>query len=344
MSSTNSKQVLWRVLGRILILLIVALCLIQSGNLVNFADLYGFLLILVGGVALVMTGFPGAEIALALRHAAGASGTDVEIKSSIHFWEAAARSFWILGVAYSVLILMIGFTAMATQPDSMELMMNSMARSLLATLYGVLLSVFSFIPCWKLMGKLQGRPPVPGAEQGLISSPHSGWGFGTVIGYILFFSVLASFLIVTIQKLSMPGLLWMGYRPAMLFVLGGALALMLFMGRSDTGPTPSTAFAGMGLIASLMGCIQMFFAMPVKAPHGIAQVAGALAFILSSCLTALLGIAIVSAPLEDRALRTGRVSAPSIFSRVSWYVFPLLALMFLALVFVVLTLPLSNPH
>jgi hypothetical protein len=107
----------------------------------------------------------------------------------------------------------------------------------------------------------------------------------------------------------------------------------------------STAFAAMGLIGSLMGCIQMLHAMTINGPSGIAHLAGALAFVLSSCLTALLGMVLVGAPSEDRAIRTGRIPRPPVLSRVSWYVFPLLALIFTVLVFVMLITPLTpGPH
>lgn len=56
--------------------------------------------------------------------------------------------------------------------------------------------------------------------------------------------------------------------------------------------------------------------------------------ILSSCLTALLAMVLLGAPLEDHAIRTGSVAAPSGFSRVSWYVFPLLAAIFQVLAFI----------
>ena len=310
----------------------------------NFVDPYGFLFVLVGGVALVMISFPGVEIGRALRHAVRTPANDAEIRASIHFWEAAGRGFWILGVSRSILNVTMGFAAMATQETaSLQPIMRFMAQSLVATFYGVLLAVICFIPCWKLMGKLQGRTLVPETEQGSISISRPGWRFGAAIGYVLFFSVLASFLTPAILKLPLPasGLL-MAYKPGMLLVLGGAIALMLFMGGSNSGSTLSTAFAGMGLIAYLMGCIQMLFGMTDPGPQGIAQVAGAIAFILSSCLTALLGMALVSAPLEDRAIRIGRVAAPSAFSRASWYVFPLLALMFLVLVFNVIITPICR--
>jgi hypothetical protein len=55
-------------------------------------------------------------------------------------------------------------------------------------------------------------------------------------------------------------------------------------------------------------------------------------------------MALVGAPLEDRTVRIGQVGALSAFSRVSWYVFPLLSLIFLILTFTMMIVPLSPPR
>jgi flagellar motor component MotA len=315
---------------------------VQLGRPATFVDPSGFLFVLVGGMALVMISFPGAEIGRAFRDAAAAPGNEADIRSSAHFWEAAGRGFWILGVLCSILNLKIGFVALATDPGGMQMITNKTAQSLLVGLYGILLAVICFIPSWKLMGKLQNQPMALAAEQGPLPIGRSGWRLGAVLGYVLFILVLVSFLVPNVLKLALPDMLWMGYRPGMLVVLGGTIALMLFMGGAGSRPMLSTAFAAMGLIGSLMGCIQMLHSMTISGPSGIASLAGALAFVLSSCFTALLGIAVAGAPVEDRAIRTGRVSAPSVLSRVAWYVFPLLALIFTVLVFVMLVTPLTH--
>lgn len=337
MSSTNSGKRFWRITGKILILLIVLAGAFQSGTPASYLDPYGFFFVVVGGAALVLISFPGAEIGRALRHAAGGSGSDPEMRNSVHFWEAAGRGFWILGGLRGILSIIIGFANLATvQVAGIPTIIPMLIRSLLSVFYGCLLSVICFIPCWKLMGKLQSRLSLSSAEpnDAVASIERPGWKFGTVIGYVIFLAALVS----TVQ-LSNPMMVWTVYRPSLLVVLGGTLALLLFMGGNNARLTPSAAFAGMGLIGTLMGFIQMLHGMAVPSPRGIGQVAGALAFVLSSCFTALLGMAVIGAPLEDRAIRTGQVDAPSAFSRVSWYVFPLLSLIFLVLVFTMIITP-----
>ena len=162
MSSTNSGETRFLILGRILVLVLVAAATIMSGKSANFFDPSGLLFVLAGGVALVMISFPGAEIRRALSHAAGFPGSDAEIRRSALFWEAAARGVWMLGVLRSILNLVI---AMADQAGGLRSVTNAMARSLLATFYGVLLAVVCFVPYWKLTGELQNRAPAPNAGE-----------------------------------------------------------------------------------------------------------------------------------------------------------------------------------
>jgi hypothetical protein len=151
MSSTNSGKRFLLIAGRILILLIVVIGALQSGTPASYIDSYGFLFVLVGGVALLMISFPGAEIWCAFRHAAGGSGNDAEIRNSAHFWEATGRGFWILGGLSSVLNIVIGFIGMRTMEVSgISSVIPILIRSLLSTFYGSLLAVICFVPCWKL--------------------------------------------------------------------------------------------------------------------------------------------------------------------------------------------------
>jgi hypothetical protein len=343
MSSTNAVKTVLSIAGRILLLLIVALGALQSGPLAGFLDSNGFIFVLVGGIALVIISYPGAEIWRALRLAAGGAGSDAEIRNSAHFWEAAGRAFWILGGLRGVLSMIMGFMNLRTvEIAGFQSILPMFIGSLLSIFYGSLLAVICFVPCWKLMGKLQNRLSAPDTERSdtASSSGLSSWRFGSVLGYVLFLAVLISTTRIHLNLLEA----WSVFRPPLLVVLGGTLALTLFVGGNSKRLTSSAAFAGMGLIGTLMGFIQMLHGMTQPTPQGIAQVAGAIAFVVFSCFTALLGMALIGAPLEDRAIRVGRISSPSAFSRVSWYVFPLLSLIFLVLVFINIIAPLPAPR
>jgi flagellar motor component MotA len=326
MAAMNTTKKYLMIPAWILLLAIVALGVVQSGRPSNLIDPSGFLFVLVGGIALAVISFSGAEIGRAFRNAMGASGNEADIRSSAHFWEAAGRGFWILGVVRSVLhLVMYLLAALRTQEfASVQLLIGEIAKYLLSPLYGILLAVICFIPCWKLIGKLQNRPPAHPGEQDRLSVGRTGWRFGVLFGYVLFFAVL----VLSFLKIEISTELLIALKPAMFVVVGGAIALILFTRGTGTGPTPSSAFAAMGLFGCLIGEMQMLFGISEGAP-GVGQVAGAFAFFISSCLTALFGMVLVSAPLEDRAIRTGRIASPSAFSRAAWYVFPLLALIFL---------------
>lgn len=343
MSSTNFGKKLLIIAGKILLLLLVVIGVLQSGAPAGYVDPYGFLFILVGGVALVLISFSGAEIWRAFRHASGGSGNDEERRHSAHFWEAAGRGFWILGGLSGVLSMILGFMGLrTTETASISSLIPILIRPLLSTFYGCLLAVICFVPCWKLLGMLPSRPLAPNPEHSepQLSSGRSGWRFMAVFGFVLFFAALvwSARAVLNLSEI------WPIYRSPLLVVLGGALVLMLFMGGNNQRLTSSAAFAGMGLIGSLMGFIQMLIGMTNPMPSGIAQVAGAIAFILFSCFTALLGMAIIGAPLEDRAISSERFRSPSAFSRVSWYVFPVLSLIFVVVVFINLFIPMPNPH
>jgi hypothetical protein len=67
------------------------------------------------------------------------------------------------------------------------------------------------------------------------------------------------------------------------------------------------------------------------------------ALILSSCFFALLGMVLVGAPLEDLAVKKPQSGRRSPMSRVAWYVFPLVALIFVVIAFVMVITPMQRP-
>jgi len=328
-----------------LLIVIVAMGALQLGPPASYIEPSGFFFVLIGGMALLMISFPGAVIRCAFRCAAGGSGSDAEIRTSTHFWEAAGRSFWILGGLNGVLNMFLCFMGMRTMGGSIaESSSNYLIPSLLSTFYGWLLAVICFVPCWKLLGIPQNRPPSADTEQNQmpVSVGRPGWRFRPLLGYILFLIVLV------LTNYDLPEMTdpdqWHAYGPSLFVVLGGAFSLILFTGVNNTKLTASAAFAGMGFIGTLMGFIQMLIGMTDTDSQGVGYIFNALVFVLFACLNALLGMALIGAPLEDRAVRTGRVKAPSAFSRVSWYVFPLLSLITLILVYIVMITPLLPDH
>jgi hypothetical protein len=338
MSFTNSGKHYLLIPAWILVLGLIAVGVIQSGNMAYYRDLAGFLYLLISGIALMLISFPVTEIGRAFLHAVKDPHDDVRIRNSIHFWEAAGRNFLIVGIIGSILHLMTFFNLAGHTRELLpshageyspflQTIVNEMAEYLLNALYGVIMAVLCFIIHWRLARKTQTSHSTLASEQKAISTRLSGWGFSAAIGYALFFFILIS----RFLKFYMPVPFLIMFKPALFLVLGGAIALKLLMQGSDSTPALSVAFAVMGVIGFLAGAVQL---------QG--HVAGAFAFILSSCLTALLGIALVSAPLEDRSIRTGRLAVPPTWSRVSWYVLPLLILILLLPILLVLFSPMAR--
>jgi len=233
MSSMSARKKYLLIPGWILILAIVALGVIQSGNPANLVDASGFLFVLVGGIALAMISFSGAEIRRALRDAAGTPAKEADFRFSALLWEAAGRGFWIVGVLRSILHLMMFFCSIATvEYGTWQLIIKELSRSLVSALYGLLLAVICFISCWKLTGRPLSRPLAPTGMQGPMSINHPGRRFGVAFGYVLFFSLLISCFL----KIPMPASLLIGLKPAFLVVLGGTIALMLFIGSKGIIP------------------------------------------------------------------------------------------------------------
>jgi TonB family protein len=340
MLSTNTTKSPLMVLGGILILALMAFAGIKSGHFSDFVNLYGFLFVLVGGIALILVGFSFEEIRCAFSHVTGASGNDAEIRRSIYFWEAAGRNFWMLGGLHCVLGIILGFDAMKTEENAgVSSVLGMMSRSLLDSFYGILLALICFIPCWKLIERLSSGLSDIKRDASIATIGRVRFQYRMVIGYVLFFAAF----FLTIPNLS-TSLLWntlpvIVYWPALLVVLGGTLALALFIGGIKSGPPLSMTFAFMGLIGFLTAFIQMLFGITSAE---IRSVVSATVFILSSLFVALLGMLLLGAPMEDYAVRTGRVVKPSIFSRVSWYGLPLLTLILVPLMIVIITTPIPR--
>ncbi len=321
--------------GRILILVILATAVLLSGKSALHFDPYGLLFVVAGGVAGALMTFSPREVRAAFAHAGGAPGSAEEVRRSALFWEAAARNFWILGVLRSILSFVL---PLANPSGGLKALTSSLANSLLAALYGMVLTAVCYVPYWKLEGRYGRRrlrdetpSPAPPARGDIRS-----WGYGHIVGYALFTAILASALFRAPATGIGAALGWIFYWPSLLVVFGGTLALMLFLGGAAHETAVSPAFAATGLIGSLMGFVQTLLGISAGS---ITDVASALTFILSSCFAALLGMFLLGGPLEDRAARGLGEHARTALNRAAWYVFPLLALVFLVSVFVLVITP-----
>ena len=331
LKGSSKKRIL--LLGRIASLALLAMAALLSPRAAAYLDPYGLLFVVVGGVAGALMTFSGGEIRTAVRHAGGALGSADEVHRSILFWESTARNFWILGVSRSILSFVISLGSLS---GGIPALTSGLADSMLAALYGMVLTVICYVPYWKLEGQRL-RLADSGVAPALSAQAQIGdWQFSHVLGYALF----AAIFVITLLRPPATEILailgWIVYWPSLLVVFGGTLALLLFLGDAVREPKISPGFAVTGLIGSLIGFLQVLLGI---AAGSIADISSALTFILSSCFAALMGMFLVAGPLEDRSAKFRGESVRTTLSRVAWYVFPLMALIFLIAVFVVIVTP-----
>jgi len=317
-----------------------------SGAFSGLMNKAGLLYLILGTVAVGLMGFSGREIATAFRQAAGQVGRAESLGKSAYFWEAAARNAWILGALGSALNFTI---ALGTPSEGIGETSSRMIQSFIVTLYGLVLAVVCLVPAMRLAGKAEkarlkgvARP----ATEDTRPSPVTGRTLtpDRIIGYVLFAAVLVLTIFFLVGGQPQGGPLPIGkvllHGPAILIVLGGSIALALFMGAGAGARAWTLGFAMTGFIGLLMGLIQALFGF---AHRNIAEIAAACAFIISASSLSLLGLVAVAAPLEDREVMDGRRDGPGALSRLFWIVFPLLTFIFLILTFIMVVTPMVKP-
>jgi len=130
--------------------------------------------------------------------------------------------------------------------------------------------------------------------------------------------------------------MWLGEWASWCFLLGGAALVMLIYGRIADGAGATVGFACAGLIGAAWGLLRTLGAFSTA---DIAPVAAAIGFIVRSWFVALAGMALVGYPLEDRAARP---RGPGALSRIAWYAVPLMAMLFLAIVILMVITPIEK--
>jgi hypothetical protein len=343
MTETNKTSARGPALLRWLFAAAFVVAVAASGLFSGLMNRAGLFYLAAGSVAAALMGFTGREIATAFRHAAGKCESKAARRRSAYFWEAAARNAWILGALGSA----INFTvALGSDAGGIGGIAHRMIQSLVVMLYGLVLAVVCLVPAMKLSdGDGQDMRPSSDAPTGDRSAgSHEPSTSGRIIGYALFVVVLAATIVFFKGGQPRSGPLALGrlllHWPAILVVLGGAIALTLFTGTGAVARGLTLGFAVTGTIALLMGLIQALFGF---AHTNIAEVSAAVAFIITASSLSLLGLVAVAAPLEDREVVSGRKVKSSPVSRLLFVVFPLLTFIGLVLTFIMVVTPMTKP-
>jgi len=341
MPTEKSNKSLYFILGRILVLAVIAAAIAFSGKFSGFMNVRGLFFVLAGSVTLALASFSIPEIGAAFKHAAGAPGETAAVRKSMAFWEAAARNAWMTGVLGTILNFIV---AICTLSGGIGEVATRMAMSFLATVYGMVLAVICAVPAWKLgeILRSQAARNIPQTASNPTPAEAKSLRFENAIGYLLFLVVVSWMVfkpVLGMAHLNFSPFDWIIHWPSLLVVLGGTLALVLFVGSAGAGRILTPAFAITGLIGSLMGFIQVLLGF---ASRQISLVSAGITFVIASCFIAMLGMMLVGAPLEDRMIKTGRMDKPSGLSRAAVYVFPLLALIFLVVALVLVITPMKQ--
>ncbi|MFC2156333.1 hypothetical protein ACFLT9_00720 [Acidobacteriota bacterium] len=335
---SSSKRKWGMGLVRIVVLIGILSALILSGELSGFYYGSGLIFLLIGGFVSLFMGFSPKTIGSALRHAFGKPGTQSEIKTSIYFWEAASRNFILVGVLGTLIHFII---QMMFESQGIAHFFTMFARSFLSTLYGLLFGVGFMIPTLKIKkGQAEGISSISkinGESEDLLRT--SKFGFTHLAGYAVFITLLGWTILSAPSNERWSALDWFIHLPAILIVVGGTLAISLFIGKFSDGETITVSFAFTGLIGSLMGLVQTLHGMT---EGSVQSIASAVAFIMSSCFLALVGMVLVGIPLEDRNFVIGQHGHRQKISRIAWYGFPLLAIIFLIFCLVLIVTPIKK--
>lgn len=340
-SDTDTKSLL-RVLVRALILATLVAVALISGKFNDLINLYDLGFVLTGGVAMALMSFAPAEIGTAFKKAGATPEPSDGHPAAVVFWESASRSFWMVGVLASVITFAIALTS---SEGGIAAIATRMASSFIGAVYGLILSVICLVPAFKLSGaRTLGPSGSTSAESGSApTAPRPAFRYPRLVGYTVFVFMVAGTLIEAHLRIPEPNRFqaweWLIYWPAVLVVLGGTSALVLFIGNAGKGQSFTFGFAVTGLLGALLGFIQVLLGM---AARNIQDVSAAVSFVLSSCFFALLGMILVGAPLGNRWLRHSPHTKPPTLSLIAGYVFPLVALIFLVITWVVVLTPMKQ--
>src|SRR5262245_23248186 len=254
-------------------------------------DVAGLASVAVGELALVLVGFTGPEILAALGHAAGGAGSAAALRRSARLWRSAARSAVLLGalVALEGLVTLIAST---TGPD---VFMPGLGQRVPPVAAALALWAALSLPVVRLLRRAEAAV-ADGMDAPPRSSAAGGWlRVERWLGYGLLLAILARPVVLLPQSARLRSIEMLLHWPAWLVVAGGALAVLLYLGR-PLAASLSLGLACSGLLGGLSGLAQAFHGF---AGQSFAALVGGMAQAISSCFAALCGLALLAVPLED---------------------------------------------
>jgi hypothetical protein len=247
------------------------------------------------------------------------------------FWEATARNAWIAGVLGAVLNFVLALGGAGTPVGGV---LTRLALAFVPAIQGIALAGACSVPAVKLRHRL-----LDAAAAGR-AGPHRPRALG-----LLFFAALV---VPTLwnqhRTAASPTLLPLNlifHWPAVLVVLGAALGFRVLVGGEPARRVGPAVVAGAGTLGCLIGVVSVLLAV---VDPDLPRLTAAVSYILTAAFVALLAMALIANPVEDRAVVRGEVRDYSWASRAAWVLFPLVSLIFLFVAFLVVTTPFPMKH
>jgi hypothetical protein len=305
--------------------------LLLSGLVPPLSYLSGLFVPLLGGSALSLTAFTLEEAREALRQTAASRSTGADVRLAAVFWEATARNAWIAGVLGSLLSFVL---ALGHAGSPVGNILTRLAFAFVPAIYGMALAGVCSVPAVKvrqrMLGGAAGSPALPEG---------AGSRWERALGWALFVALVGWTLWAQYRTPPSRALLpWslVVHWPAVLVVLGAALGLRVLAGGRLARQVSPSVFAGAGTLGCLIGVVSVILAV---AEPDLPRLTVAVSFILTASFVALLAMALIANPAEDRRVLEGEAGDYSWASRAAWLIFPLAALIFLFIAFLVVSTP-----
>ena len=341
MTTPGRKRTLG-VLGRTAVVVLFFIGIILSGRFAEFWDLAGFIFVIGGALALTLLGFSVSQIGAAVHHIFGRPLPEEDNALVPHFWEALGRNFWVLGVLGSVAHFVLN---LVQSSGGLQEMTFRLAASFRPAVYGLVLGILCGLPALRssLEESPSNRPDQPGRHDQSSAKTEAFWRIESGVGFLLMIALLFGTTFFRLQQnptRNFPPLNFFLDWPAVLVVAGGTFVLTMSLGPRARGASLTLASAMTGLVGGIVGFLRVMLAI---SHANITNVAGSIAFIISSCFLALLIMVLAGIPLSDRERRSSPSFMATPLLRLAWYVFPFLVLIFLILAFILVVTPFQKP-
>jgi hypothetical protein len=341
MTTPGRKRTLG-VLGRTAVVALFLIGIILSGRFADFWDGAGFIFVIGGAIALTLLGFSLSQIGAAARYIAGWPLREEDDVLRSDFWEALGRNFWVLGVLASVINFVLN---LVQAQGGIQEMTFRLAVSFRPAIYGLVLGIFCGLPALKLSltASPSKRPDQPARSNQSHPKTVSLSRIESGVGLLLMIAILFGTIVFRLQQNPTRNFAPLDFFldwPAVLVVAGGTVVLTMLLGPRAWGASITLAGAVTGFVGAIVGFLRVMLAV---SHANISNVAGSIAFIISSCFLALVIMVLVGIPLSDWERRFSHPAIASPLIRLSWYVFPFLVLIFLVLAFILVVTPFQKP-